>query len=84
MKVPELDERIAEHACVLIANDDRAAEAIERAYDPSRRRIAADRLLREAVHEYGGPAVHNGSQDQQRSFDSTCRKLHRFLTPPRP
>jgi len=28
MKVPELDERIAEHACVLIANDDRAAEAM--------------------------------------------------------
>lgn len=49
-------------------------------YDPSRRKVAADRLLRDAVHEYGGPAVHNGSEEQQRSFDSTCRKLHRFLT----
>ena len=28
MKVPELDERIAEHARVLIASDDRAAEAM--------------------------------------------------------
>ena len=28
MKVPELDERIAEHARVLIARDDRAAEAM--------------------------------------------------------
>ena len=28
MKVPELDERIAQHARVLIASDDRAAEAM--------------------------------------------------------
>jgi len=28
MKVPELDERIAEHSRVLIASDDRAAEAM--------------------------------------------------------
>jgi hypothetical protein len=49
-------------------------------YDPSRRKMAADQLLRDAVHEDGGPAVHNGSEEQQRSFDSTCRKLYRFLT----
>jgi hypothetical protein len=49
-------------------------------YDPSLRKRAADRLLRSAVHEYGGPAVHNGSEEAQRSFDATCRKLHRFLT----
>ena len=48
-------------------------------YDSSRRQLAADRLLREAVHEDGGPLVHNGSEEQQRSFDATCRKLHRFL-----
>ena len=53
-------------------------------YDPSLRKRPADRLLREAVHEYGGPAVHNGSEEQQRSVDSTCRKLHRFLTQPQP
>jgi hypothetical protein len=53
-------------------------------YDPSLRKRPADRLLREAVHEYGGPAVHNGSEEQQRSVDLTCRKLHRFLTQPQP
>ena len=49
-------------------------------YDPSLRKWTADRLLRDAVHEYGGPSVHNGSEEQQRSVDSTCKKLHRFLT----
>jgi len=49
-------------------------------YDPSRRKWTADRLLRDAVHPDGGPLVHNGSEEQQRSFDSTCRKLYRFLT----
>jgi hypothetical protein len=51
-------------------------------YDPSLRKVMADRLLRNAVHEYGGPSVHNASEQAQRSFDSTCRKLHRFLIQP--
>ena len=51
-------------------------------YDPSLRKKAADRLLRDAVHEEGGPLVHNGSEEAQRSFDATCRKLHRFLAQP--
>jgi hypothetical protein len=46
-------------------------------YDPSLR--TAERVLRKAVHQDGGPLVHNGSEDQQRSFDTTCRKFHRFL-----
>jgi len=50
-------------------------------YTPSLRKVAADRLLRDAVHADGGPLIHNGSEDQQRSFDSTCRRLHRFLSP---
>ena len=49
-------------------------------YDPSLRKKTADRLLRSVIHEDGGPLVHNGSEEQQRSFDSTCRKLHRFLS----
>jgi hypothetical protein len=49
-------------------------------YDPSLRKKAADQLLRSAVHQYGGPAVHNASDEQQRSVDATCRQLHRFLT----
>lgn len=51
--------------------------------DPSPRKRTAERLLREAVHQDGGPLVHNGSEEQQRSFDATCRKLHRFLDQPR-
>lgn len=47
--------------------------------DPSLRKMTADGLLRHAVDEDGGPLIHNGSQAEQRSFDSTCRKLHRFL-----
>jgi hypothetical protein len=36
------------------------------------------------VHEDGGPRVHNGWQDEQRPFDSTCRKFYRFpIQPPR-
>jgi hypothetical protein len=49
-------------------------------YDPSLRKRAAERLLRSVIHEDGGPLIHNGSEEAQRSFDSTCRKLHRFLT----
>jgi hypothetical protein len=49
-------------------------------YDPSLRKVAAERLLRKVIHEDGGPLVYNGSEDEQRSFDSTCRKLHRFLS----
>ena len=51
-------------------------------YDPSLRKMTADRLLRNVIHEDGGPLIHNGSEDEQRSFDSTCRKLHRFLSQP--
>ncbi|MGA7929443.1 MAG: hypothetical protein WCA20_26010 [Candidatus Sulfotelmatobacter sp.] len=49
-------------------------------YDPSLRKMAADRLLHNGIHEDGGPLIHNGSEEAQRSLDSTCRKLHRFLT----
>jgi hypothetical protein len=49
-------------------------------YDPTLRKVATDRLLRKVIHEDGGPLVHNGSEEEQRSLDSTCRKFHRFLT----
>jgi len=50
---------------------------------PSLRKLPVERLLSETVHEDGGPLIHHGdSEEQQRSFDATCRKLHRFLTKP--
>ena len=51
-------------------------------YTPSRRKVAAQRLLRDVVGADGGPLIHNGSEEEQRSLDSTCRKLHRFLSQP--
>jgi len=53
-------------------------------YDPSLRRLAADRLLSKVIHEDGGPLLYSGSEEEQRSFDATCRKLHRFRTQPQP
>src|SRR5260370_32018789 len=44
-------------------------------YDPSLRKMAADRLLRNAIHEDGGPLVHNGSGREQRSLHSPCPQL---------
>ena len=51
-------------------------------YTPSLRKVAAQRLLREAVDADGGPLIHNGSEEEQHSLDATCRKLHRFLSEP--
>jgi hypothetical protein len=53
-------------------------------YDSSLRKMAADQLLRNVIHEDGGPLINNGSDEEQRSLDSTCRKLHRFLSQPQP
>ena len=51
-------------------------------YHPSLRKVAADQLVRNIIHDDGGPLIHNGWEDEQRSFDSTCRKFYRFLTQP--
>src|SRR3984885_3251408 len=54
-------------------------------YDPSLRKVAAQQLLRNVLGVDGGPLIYNGSEEEERSLDSTCRKLHRFLIiqPPR-
>ena len=49
-------------------------------YDPLLRKKTAEQLLRAAVHEDGGPLLYNGSEEEQRSVDLTCRKLYRFLS----
>jgi hypothetical protein len=37
-------------------------------------------IVSAAVDDEDGPLIsHNASEDQQRSFDSTCRKFYRFL-----
>src|ERR1035438_1787123 len=50
--------------------------------NPSLRKVAAEKLVRAVIHEEGGPLIHNGWEDEQRTFDSTCRKFYRFLTQP--
>jgi len=50
---------------------------------PSLRRKDAVAVLRQLIGDDGGPLIHAGnSEEAQRHFDSTCRKLHRFLTTP--
>jgi hypothetical protein len=46
--------------------------------DSSLRKKPVERVLLQMI-EYGGPLLYHGGEDQQRSFDSTCRKLRRFL-----
>jgi hypothetical protein len=46
--------------------------------DPSLRRRPVDQVLSKMI-DYGGPLLLHGSEDQQASFDSTCRRLRRFL-----
>ena len=50
--------------------------------DGKLRKIPIDQLLLQVLDEDGGPLIHNGSEEEQRSFDSTCRKLYRFLADP--
>lgn len=47
--------------------------------DASLRKKPVDLVLHRMI-EYGGPLLYHCGEDQQRSFDSTCRKLRRFLT----
>jgi hypothetical protein len=46
--------------------------------DPALRKKPVDLVLRRMI-EYGGTLLYHGGEDQQRSFDATCRKLQRFL-----
>jgi len=53
-------------------------------FDPSLRRVSADRLRAKVIQEDGGPLLYSGSEEEQQSFDATCRKLHRFRVQSRP
>jgi hypothetical protein len=48
-------------------------------YTPALRKAPVQKVLADLIKE-GGPILHHGdSEEQQRSFESTCRKLWRFL-----
>ena len=51
--------------------------------NPSLRRKSIEQILDERIDDEGGPLVYALESEEvlQRSFDSTCRKLHRFLSP---
>jgi hypothetical protein len=52
--------------------------------DPSLRKKTIEQVLLNVIDDEGGPLIYGvSSEQQQRSFDSTCRKLHRFLAQPR-
>jgi hypothetical protein len=47
---------------------------------PRLRRQPMDQVVLQAIDDEGGPLIsHGASEEQQRSFDATCRKLYRFL-----
>jgi hypothetical protein len=50
--------------------------------DPSLRRKTIDQILANRIDDEGGPLVYamESEEDKQRSFDSTCKKLHRYLS----
>ena len=48
-------------------------------YDQSLRKRPVEQHLFEMIED-GGPLLYDGGDDQQKSFDSTCRKFRRFLT----
>ena len=56
-------------------------EIISRLYDdPKLRKADGNQLLLEFVEEEGGPlSKHISTEEEQRGFDGTCRKLYRFL-----
>ena len=46
---------------------------------PSLRKVPVEELVFNVLEE-GGPLLYHGdSEEEQRSFESTCRKFHRFL-----
>jgi hypothetical protein len=47
---------------------------------PRLRKRPMDQVVRDALADEGGPLIFHGrSEEEQRSFDSTCRKFYRFL-----
>jgi len=49
---------------------------------PSLRKVPVETLLADLVEDGGPLLYHSDSEEQQKSFESTCRKFRRFLTQP--
>ena len=48
--------------------------------NPQLRKRPMAQVVSAAIDDEGGPLISNStSEDEQRSFDSTCRKFYRFL-----
>ena len=48
---------------------------------PSLRKKNIEQVLLDVIDEEGGPLIYGvSSEQQQRSFDATCRKLHKFFS----
>jgi hypothetical protein len=48
---------------------------------PALRKKNIEQILADRIDDEGGPLLYGiDSEEQQRTFDSTCRKLHRFLS----
>lgn len=50
--------------------------------NPSLRKRPVERLVLDVAHNGGRLLYHCDSEEEQRSFDSTCRKLYQFLRKP--
>lgn len=52
--------------------------------NPSLRRKSIEQILAGRIDDEGGPLVYamESEEQQQHSFDSTCKKLYRFLSQP--
>jgi len=46
---------------------------------PSLRKTAVETLVYQVIQDGGPVLYHNDSEEQQRSFESTCNKFRRFL-----
>ena len=49
---------------------------------PPLRKVPIERLLSDLIEDGGPLLYHCDSEEQQRSFESTCGKFRRFLTQP--
>jgi hypothetical protein len=49
---------------------------------PSLRTVLVEKLVADQVEDGGPLLYHSDSEEQQRSFESTCRKFRRFHTEP--